>query len=103
MEMVRLQCGIIHSRAFADFLREKHAAEKDDHFGEILSLDYIRVFEGEQAGSSWWQLSWISEFRAPTQHRHDIGGTEVFIHRQTRNGLKNRLLHHANGQVVVKK
>jgi hypothetical protein len=103
MEMVRLQCGIIHSRAFADFLREKHAAEKDGHFGKILSLEYVSVSEGERAGSAWWHLSWISEFSAPIQHRHDIGGTEVFIHRQTRNGLKDRLLHYANGQVVVKR
>jgi hypothetical protein len=103
MEMVRLPCGIIHSRAFADFLRDKHESENDEHFGEILSLDYIRVSEGEQAGSSWWQLSWISEFRAPLAHRFDIGGTEVFIHRQTRNGLKNRLLHYADGRVQVKR
>ena len=103
MVMMRLQCGIIHSQDFADYLRQKFDDEKVDHFGKILSLDYVRMSEGANAGNSWWQLSWISEFSAPVNQRHTVGGVEVFIHRQSRNGLKNRLLHYANGQVVVKK
>lgn len=103
MVMMRLQCGIIHSQDFADFLGQKYETEKDDHFGEILGLDYVRMSEGAHAGSSWWQLGWISEFCAPLEHRFSIGGVDVFIHRQSRNGLKNRLLHYADGQVVVRK
>jgi hypothetical protein len=103
MEMHRMSCGIIYSAEFAEFLRQKHAAEERAHPGEVLSLEYVRCAEGPHAGTSWWQLVWIPVFSAPAEHRFRIGQTEVFIHRQTRRGLMNRLLHFAEGQVVVKR
>jgi hypothetical protein len=103
MEMHRMSCGIIYSGAFADFLLRKHAAEEAAHPGEVLSLEYVRCAEGPSAGDSWWQIAWVPAFSAPSEHRFRIGATEVFIHRQTRRGLMNRLLHFADGQVVVKR
>lgn len=100
--MHRHPCGLIYSRQFADFLGQKRRTEEARHPGELLSLEYVRCAEGPQAGASWWRLAWISLFAAPSDQRMRIADTEVFIHRQTTRGLKNRLLHFADGQVVVK-
>ncbi|HYF34760.1 MAG TPA: hypothetical protein VD994_05665 [Prosthecobacter sp.] len=97
-----MPCGIIYSAEFAEFLRRKHGAEERAHPGEVLSLEYLRCREGPRAGTAWWQLVWVPLFSAPSEHRFQIGGTEVFIHRQSRRGLMNHLLHYAEGQVVVK-
>jgi hypothetical protein len=102
MEMQRHPCGIIYTRQFADFLRSKQQAEAERHPGELLSLEYTHCAEGEMAGSSWWNLEWISLFSVPADQKFEIGETPVFIHKQTRRGLKNRLLHFVNGQVLVK-
>jgi len=102
LEMHRHPCGIIYSRQFADFLKDKQVKEEHVHPGELLSLEYVRCAEGEQAGASWWKLAWVSLFAAPMEHKFRIGETEVFIHRQSRRGLKNRLLHFSDGQVVVR-
>ena len=103
MEMQRHPCGIIYTRQFSDFLREKQHAEESGHPGELLSLEYVSCAEGEKAGMSWWKLAWISFFSAPAEHHLKIGETAVFIHRQSQRGLKNRLLHYTDGEVVVKK
>lgn len=97
-----MPCGIIYSADFAGFLRRKYEAEKRTHRGELLSLEYLRCSEGERAGSAWWQVVWVPQLSAPAEHRFHIGETEVFIHRQSRRGLKNHLLHFTEGQVVVK-
>ena len=97
-----MSCGIIYSAEFAGFLQRKQAAEARAHPGEVLSLEYVRFLEGERAGTAWWQLVWVPANSAPAEHRFQIGGTEVFIHRQSRRGLKHHLLHFADGQVVVK-
>lgn len=97
-----MSCGIIYSADFADYLKQKHESEERAHPGELLSLEYVRCSEGEHAGSAWWQVVWIATFSAPAEHRFKIGDTEVFIHRQTRRGLMNHMLHFTNGQVVVK-
>lgn len=103
MELHRHACGLFYSRQFADFLRQKREAEARAHPGELLSLEYVRCAEGELAGSAWWRLGWISMFRTPAEYCYRIGDTEVFIHRQVKHGLVNRLLHYADGQVVVKR
>lgn len=102
LEMLRHACGIIYTSQFAEFLRAKQRAEQSEHPGELLSLEYVRCAEGEQAGTSWWKLAWISRLAVPHEQSFVIGDTSVFIHRQSRRGLKNRLLHYANGQVWVK-
>ncbi len=102
MELHKLRCGIIYSREFAEYLTRKVSVESPDHPGELLSLEYIRCADGSNAGASWWQVAWVSLFAAPMEQRIQIGATEVFIHRQSRRGLKNRLLHFASGNVVVK-
>ena len=102
MQMHRMACGIIYSTEFARFLRQKRDAEANAHRGEVLALDYVRCAEGPHAGTAWWQLGWVSAFIAPAEHRFRIGETDVFIHRQTRRGLMNRLLHFTEGGVVVK-
>ncbi len=102
MEMLRHTCGIIYTPQFADFLRMKHHAERSLHPGELLCLEYVRCAEGAQAGAAWWKLAWISSFAAPAEQQFMIGETGVCIHRQSRRGLKNRLLHYAEGQVMVK-
>jgi hypothetical protein len=101
IEMHRMACGIIYTAAFAEFLRRKHTAEAGAHPGEILSLEYVRCAEGPHAGSAWWQLVWIPPFQAPAEHQFQIGDIPVYIHRQSRRGLANRLLHFANGEVTV--
>lgn len=103
LEMQRHPCGFIYTRQFADFLREKYSAEEDRHPGELLSLEYVSCAEGEKAGTSWWKLAWISLFAAPAEQLLKIGSTSVFIHRQSQRGLKNRLLHFSDGEVIVKK
>ncbi len=103
LEMQRHPSGIIYTRQFSDFLREKQHAEESRHPGELLSLEYVSCAEGEKAGMSWWKLAWISLFSAPAEHHLKIGETAVFIHRQSQRGLKNRLLHYTDGEVVVKK
>jgi|JI6StandDraft_1071083.scaffolds.fasta_scaffold02238_4 hypothetical protein len=102
LEMQRHPCGIIYTKQFADFLRCKQQAEADRHPGELLTLEYVRCAEGEQAGASWLQLVWTSLFSVPADQKYEIGETPVFIHRQSRRGLKNRLLHFVNGEVLVK-
>ena len=103
MEMHRMPCGIIYSGEFARFLKGKHESEEGAHPGELLSLEYVRCKEGPQAGEAWWQMAWVPPFSAPADQRFRIGETEVFIQRQTRRGLMNRLLHFVSGQVVVKR
>ena len=103
LDMQRHPSGFIFTQQFADFLREKYHAEEDLHTGEVLSLEYVSCAEGEKAGMSWWKLAWISLFSAPAENHLKIGDTSVFIHRQSRRGLKNRLLHYEDGQVVVRK
>lgn len=102
LEMLRHPCGIIYTREFADFLRSKQQAEAARHPGELLTLEYVRCADGEKAGASWWDLAWTSLFAVPVDEKLEIGETPVFIHRQSRRGLKNRLLHFVNGQVLVK-
>ena len=102
MEMHKLRCGIIYSTDFAEYLKRTHAAEYAAHPGELLSLDYIRFADGPKAGASWLQLTWVLPQAAPEENRHHIGETEVYIQKQTRRGLMNRLLHFADGHVVVK-
>jgi hypothetical protein len=102
MEMHKLRCGIIYTTDFADFLKRLHATEHPAHPDELLSLDYIRLADGPKAGTSWLQITWVSPQAAPEDHRHLIGDTEVFIQKQSRRGLTNRLLHFADGKVVVK-
>ena len=102
LEMLRHPSGIIYTRQFADFLRTKQQEEGRNHPGEVLSLEYTRCAEGQMAGSSWWQVAWISLFSVPADQKYEIGETPVFIHRQSQRGLKNRLLHFVNGQVMVK-
>jgi hypothetical protein len=103
LEMQRHPSGIIYTTQFADYLREKYHAEEEKHPGELLSLEYVACVEGEKAGMSWLKLAWISLFAAPAENHLKIGDTAVFIHRQSRRGLKNRLLHYSDGEVVVKK
>jgi hypothetical protein len=98
----RLRTGLIYSQAFADYLQEKHREEHFAHPGEVLHLDYVRCGQGELAGQSWCQLEWLTGAQAPTEHRHTIGGVEVFIHRQAMRGLKNRMLHFDGQNVIVK-
>lgn len=98
----RLRSGLIYSQAFADFLESKHNIEHIGHPGDVLHLDYIRCAQGELSGQEWCQLTWISGWQAPTEHRHLIGDVEVFILRQTIRGLKNRMLHFDGEKVVVK-
>lgn len=95
--------GFIFTQQFADFLRDKHHAEEAHHAGEVLSLEYVCCAEGEKAGMSWWKLTWISLLSAPAESHFKIGETCVFIHRQSRRGLRDRLLHYAAGQVIVRK
>jgi hypothetical protein len=102
LEMQRHPCGIIYTKQFADFLHGKQQEEEDRHPGELLSLEYVRCAEGEKAGTSWLQLAWTSLFSVPEDQKFEIGQTPVFIHRQSRRGLKNRLLHFVNGEVQVK-
>jgi hypothetical protein len=102
LEMLRHVSGILYTPQFADFLRTTQRAEQSGHPGELLSLEYVSCVEGAQAGTAWWKLAWISCLAAPSEHQCVIGETGVFIHRQSRRGLKNRLLHYSNGQVVVK-
>ncbi len=102
LEMQRHPCGIIYTKAFADYLREKERSEAARHPGQLLALEYVRCAEGEIAGTSWWQLDWVSILTAPPETQLHIGETPVVIHRQSRRGLKNRLLHFANGHVIVR-
>lgn len=103
MELHRHPCGLIYTREFAEFLGTKHAQEVTRHADEVLSMEYVRCVEGEKAGTAWWQLVWVPSVLAPKEHRYRIGETEVYIHRQTRRGLLNRLLHFADEQVQVKR
>lgn len=103
MELHRHPCGLFYSRQFSDFLRQKQESESRAHPGELLTLEYVRCREGEMAGAAWWQLGWVSLFSTPAENCFRIGDTEVVIHRQTKRGLTNRLLHYADGQVIVKK
>jgi len=98
MLLHRHRCGIIYSQAFADYLDERQRIEGPQHVGELLSLDYIRCATGDQAGTDWYQLSWIAAVSIPLTDRFKIGATLVHIHKQTRNGLKNRALDFRNGQ-----
>lgn len=102
MELHRHPCGLFYSRQFSDFLHAKQVTEAQAHPGELLFLEYVRCGEGEQAGSAWWQLGWVSRVSTPAEHCFRIGQTDVFIPRQTKRGLTNRLLHCLDGQVVVK-
>lgn len=101
MVLHRHSCGIIYSQAFANFIAEKHKRENADHPGDILSLDYVRCASGPHAGASWFQLAWTAAASIPLADRFQIGGVLVHIHKQTRNGLKRRALHYADGQVRV--
>ena len=103
MVLHRLSTGLFYSQPFADYLLQRHAAEHQEHPGEILQLDYVRCGQGELAGQAWWQLTWITGLRAPSDLRHTLGEVEVYIHRQALRGLKDRLLHFDGTQVVVKK
>ncbi len=103
LEMQRHPSGILFTTQFSDYLREKYHAEEGAHPGELLSLEYVSCADGEKAGMSWLKLAWINLFAAPAEHHLKIGDTEVFIHRQSQRGLKNRLLHYTDGQVIVKK
>ena len=98
----RLRSGLIYSQEFADYLESKRSSEAIGHPGEVIHLDYVRCSQGELSGQEWCQLAWISGAQAPTEHRHQIGGTEVYIHKQAIRGLKNRLLHFDGTNVVVK-
>lgn len=102
MEMHRLRCGIIYSGAFASYLAERQKQEQKSHPGEILALDYVRCASGPGKGNEWWQIGWVGAQNAPETARQRIGEVDVFIHRQSIRGLKTRLLHFANGEVVVK-
>lgn len=102
LEMQRHPSGIIYTRQFSDFLRSKQQSEGNRHPGELLSLEYMRCVDGEKAGTAWWHIDWVSLLAVPADQKLEIGETSVFIHRQSRRGLKNRLLHFADGQVVVK-
>ena len=102
MVLHRLRTGLFYSQAFANYLEQRHSAEEIGHPGEILHLDYVRCGQGDLIGQSWWQLTWISGWQAPTELRHAIGDVEVYIHRQAMRGLKNRLLHFDGQRVVVK-
>lgn len=103
MVLHRLRTGLIYSQAFADYLGKRHQAEHIGHPGEVMHLDYVRCSQGDLAGQAWWQLTWISGWQAPTEHRHTIGEVEVCILRQALRGLKNHLLHFDGRGVVVKK
>ncbi|MCA1963015.1 MAG: hypothetical protein LDL31_03600 [Prosthecobacter sp.] len=103
LEMRRHPCGIIYTKDFADYLRDKERREAPRHPGKLLSLEYVSCAEGEIAGTSWWQLDWIPTPAAPPETQLRIGETPVAIHRQSRRGLKNRLLHFANGSVIVRR
>jgi hypothetical protein len=103
LEMQRHPCGFIYTREFSDFLREKYHAEESEHPGELLSLEYVSCGDGEKAGMSWLKLAWVNLFAGPSEHHLEIGDTAVFVHRQSQRGLKNRLLHYTDGQVMVKK
>lgn len=102
MVLHRLRSGLIYSQAFADYLESKHQSEAIGHPGDVLHLDYVRCSQGELEGQEWCQLTWISGSQAPTALRHQIGGTEIYIHRQAIRGLKNRMLHYDGQNVVVK-
>lgn len=101
--MRRHPSGIIYTKDFADYLRDKERAEAPRHPGELLALEYVRCAEGEIAGTSWWHLDWVSCMAAPPETQMHIDDTPVVIHRQSRRGLKNRLLHFANGSVIVRR
>lgn len=103
MEVYRHPSGLYYSRPFAEYLREKHENEAANHPGEVLWLDYVSCAEGDNAGSSWFRLAWVSLFSEMAGQTLEIGSIRLALHRQTRRGLKNRLLHYADGQVYVKR
>ena len=99
--LIKLACGIIHTAEFADYIRQVHEREARRHPHEVLSVDYLRFATGEKKGTEWWQLSWVPQQSAPVAYRHRIGEVEVFVHRQSQRGLRNRCLHCEGGKVVV--
>ncbi len=103
MEMFRHPSGLFYSRQFADYLCQRQEAESSEHPGEVLSLEYVRCRDGEEAGASWLRLAWVSLFSKLAEHCLEIGPTRVALHRQTRRGLVNRLLHYDEGRVLVKR
>jgi hypothetical protein len=102
MVLHRLLSGLIYSQDFAEYLEAKRNEEAIGHPGDVLHLDYVRCSQGELSGQEWCQLSWVSGAQAPTEQRHQVGGIEVYIHKQAIRGLKNRLLHFDGTNVVVK-
>jgi len=103
MELHRHPSGLYYSRQFADYLRSKQAEEEARHPGENPLPEYVRCREGEQAGASWLRLAWVSLFSKMAEQCLDIEAIRIALHRQTQRGLKNRLLHYADGQVLVKR
>lgn len=103
MELFRHPSGLFYSRQFAEFLRQKQESEASAHPGELLSIEYVRCCEGEEAGGSWLRLAWVSLFSKLAENCLEIGPTRVALHQQTRRGLVNRLLHYDEGRVLVKR
>lgn len=89
------------SQAFADYLADRFQAEHVEQSGNVLYLDYVRCAVGPKAGSSWYQISWMPAVNAPLDDQLKIGDTLVYIHKQTRNGLKKCCLHFSDGKVCV--
>lgn len=103
MQIHRHPSGFYYSQPFADFLQARQLSEGPAHPGDILALDYLRCREGNQAGQAWWQLDWISLRTVPEQSRYVLGETPIAFSRQTLRGLAGHMLHHMDGQVLVKK
>ncbi|MCB1227210.1 MAG: hypothetical protein KDK99_15440 [Verrucomicrobiales bacterium] len=98
----RHPCGVIYTQEFADHLAALQREEAAEHDGDVLSIDYIRCASGPQAGSEWYQLSWITPPHNVQRDQFLLGSTWVHLHPQTRRALKRRCLHFDGSRVIVR-
>ena len=101
-EMERLRCGAILSSAFLRYVEERYETDAAQAEDEILSVEYLRVAEGELGGRSWWRESWIPRDSIPDHEIFRTGRVHLHIPLTSQRGLKDRFADiDADGKVTV--
>ena len=97
----RLTCGVIYTDDFLHHLQRVHEEQQDDHYGQILTIDYIRCASGRQKGEAWWQLLWLPRETAPAYRCFRMGEILIHIPKSAQHGLRERCLDYRDDRVVV--
>jgi hypothetical protein len=95
----RLRCGVIVTDRFVRYLIGRYWGEYEEHLGQVLAAEYVRVEDGR----AWWNLVWVARRGIPAHNLIPVGEglVELAMSRDTQKGLRERVVDVDGGRVVV--